>query len=74
MITASFNGKPLLMTPNSKEEGKGLNKMSTSSPFSMGNALENAEEEANKRRMRQEKYNSNGGASSLNSGGGGLGF
>jgi hypothetical protein len=73
MITASFNGKPLLMTPNSKEEGKGLNKLSTS-PFSMGNATENAEEEASKRRMRQEKYNSNGGAPSLNNGSCGLGF
>jgi hypothetical protein len=72
MITASFNGKPLLMTPKSKEEGKGLNKMSTS-PFSMGSAPENAEEEANKRRMRQEKYNSNVGATSLNNSGG-LGF
>lgn len=74
MITASFNGKPLLMTPNSKEEGKGLNKMNSSSPFSMGNGSENAEEEASKRRMRQEKYNSNGGATSSLINGGGLGF
>ena len=76
MITASFNGKPLLMTPKSKEEGKGgLNKMSTSSPFSMGNAPpENAEEEANKRRMRQEKYNSNVGAATSLNNSGGLGF
>lgn len=45
-LTASFNGKPLLLTPNAKEEGKASGKLS-SSPFSLGGGQpENAEEEA----------------------------
>jgi hypothetical protein len=43
-LTASFNGKPLLLTPNTKEEGKTTGKQATS-PFSLG-VVENAEEEA----------------------------
>jgi hypothetical protein len=51
-MTASFNGKPLLLTSNTQKEETKSGKMITA-PFS---GTENAEEEASKRRMRQEKY------------------
>ena len=59
LMTASFNGRPLLMTPTTKEEAK-TNKLNTS-PLNFSH--ENAEEEAHKRKMRMEKYNVNGGSS-----------
>jgi hypothetical protein len=53
MMTASFNGKPLLMTPVSQKEESKNNSKLMSSPFNLnGGAPENAEEEANKRKMR----------------------
>jgi hypothetical protein len=48
-MTASFNGRPLLINPSITKEETKTNKLAAS-PFSFGH--ENAEEEANKRKMR----------------------
>jgi len=73
MLTASFNGKPLLMTPQPSVKEESKNSKLMASPFSMsGNPENNSEEEVNKRKMRQEKYS--GGNGQPSNAGGGLGF